>query len=94
MVVVEGREDEREEMGGREEMDLVWVCFTFRLNWFGTNNKLRTHGPRSPTLRGNPWLYRFISLLYSLKKSLLIATLKAWYKYRAMKKQQPLARPK
>lgn len=37
----------REETG-REEMILVWACFTFRLNWFGTNNKLRTHGPRSP----------------------------------------------
>ena len=41
-----------------------------------------------------PMALRFISLLYSLKKSLLIATLKAWYKYCAMKKQQPLARPK
>lgn len=42
--------DGKEETGGGKEMILVWACFTFRLNWFGTNYKLRTHGPRSPVV--------------------------------------------
>ena len=80
-------------------MSLVLVCFTFRLNWFGTTNKLRTHGPRSPipthpVAPHGSIVSCLVPSLLTLLKSLLIATLKAWYKYRAITKQQPSAKAK
>lgn len=81
--------DGKEETGGGKEMILVWACFTFRLNWFGTNYKLRTHGPRSPVVSRSS-----ISFILSPFVKPLIAYLKAWYKYRAVTKQQASAMAK
>ena len=74
-------------------MILVWACFTFRLNWFGTNNKLRTHGPRSPHRATNARV--FPSLNHVLPSSSLLFGKpfdcdfeSVQYKYRAMTKQQ------